>query len=107
MGQPSVAFLRIARRPEITGEADLGCVAVDVRQTGKRHILAQWNCELRLQRALRLADRTRLILVLCARIGVRVAPLHDIVVLRAQEHETIEILFAHQRLDVRRMARRE
>jgi len=101
MRQPDLAGLRIASDPESIGHADHRCVAVVVGDARERHRVGPGHRELALEFGFCGLERTRLRFV----IGLRVAPLHDIVVLRTEDGEAVEIAFACECTDVHGMLR--
>ena len=95
--QPGAADRGIARHREALREADLRGVGIRVGQRRERHVL-RGAIELRRQRLLRLANLA---------LAVRIAPLHDVVVLRAHDREPVEVTLAHERDDVGHVRGRE
>ena len=89
--EPGAARDRLGGDRKAVHESNLGGVGVGVGELRDREP-AQRPLELGADRALRRADRL---------LRVRVAPLYDVVVLGAHHGESVEIVPACERLDVR------
>jgi hypothetical protein len=98
--EPDAAGAPVARDREAVDEAGIGRIAVGVRQRRERQARLPVTRELGCERTRGGADRSR-------DAGPRVAPLDHEVVLHPHDREAIEPALAHQRAQVRDVARRE
>ena len=102
VGEPGAAGLRIARGRETQRPSGVGRVDVAIRRGCEGHIRSHCSIELGGKRPLRLTDLPALRGV----VGVRVSPLHDVVVLGTVDGEPVEVTLPHQRFHVRGVSRR-
>src|SRR4029453_17763254 len=82
VGEPGSSGLGVAGGIEPVGETDFRGVAVWVRQAREWQIRAQGRREFGRQRFLRVANGP---------VGIRVGPLHDVVVLGPDDRESVEV----------------
>ncbi len=102
VGQPGLVGLGIAPGGEAVAESHLRCIAVEIGQAGERRGGADRHGEFRRYVGFCASQRLGLGLVLG-----RIAPLHHVVVLRADDGQAVEILLLRQGLDVGRVRGRE
>ncbi len=98
MREPGFAPRRVPAGGQSLAESRLGRVAVAIRQRRERQPRARFHRELGRQRLPGAAQ---------AALALRVAPLHDEVVLRPDHGQPVEVLFAHEGADVGDVLRRE
>src|SRR5258706_2890791 len=102
MCQPYLPALRVAGGGKAVRESDFRGVAVRPGKRCERNVVRAGASEFRRELFLRGLDRPRPLRRsrVGARIRVRVSPLDDVVVLRSEEREAVEVFFADESLDI-------